>query len=351
MLAELTSKHIGGGINLIDVGASGELDARWKPIETLVNLFAFEPNAEECERLSKSPNNFHTATYLPYAVSDSNGENVLYTTNSIFCYSLLKPDLDWLRRFSFSELFELTGQESVRTFRLDAVDELKGLDADVIKTDSQGLDRAILEKSGSLLDDAFFVEAEPGFNENYIGENTYSQVDTFMRSQGFLLFDLNIYRTSRKNQFASAPTGKEQLMWCEATWLKDYIELDRQGQLRPLSREKALKALVLCALLECIDFGYELAGFFHHKGLLSDNELVALQTREGWGLNPHFRESGGVLQNVRHDITTKIVNYGLRLLPGRLRQDIFVAASKASTQPHLLKSIYRRRRSDLKKAI
>ncbi|HWS90076.1 MAG TPA: FkbM family methyltransferase [Pyrinomonadaceae bacterium] len=346
MLTDLTAQQLGGGINLIDVGASGELAGKWKPVERLLNLFAFEPNAEECERLRRSANNFHSATYLPYAVSDADGEAMLYMTKSLYCYSLLRPNLDWLSRFSFGELFELTGEQQVRTYRLDAVPELAGVDADVIKTDSQGLDMAILAHSGPMLDDAFLVETEPGFGENYLGENTYSQVDAFMRSRGFLLFDLKLFRVPRRNEFAAAPTGKEQLMWCEATWLKDYVELERRGRPRPLSREKALRALLLCGLQGCVDFGYELTQLFRRKGLLSGGELAALRTREGWSLNLDAGGSGGALTDGGRGIAAGALNYGLRLFPRRLRQVIAAAAREAATQPHLVKSIYVGRRGD-----
>jgi hypothetical protein len=33
MLAELIVEQIGGGINLVDASASGELDPQWKPTE------------------------------------------------------------------------------------------------------------------------------------------------------------------------------------------------------------------------------------------------------------------------------------------------------------------------------
>ena len=342
MLAELGVAQIGGGVNLVDIGASGELDPRWRPIEKLINLYAFEPNAEECEKLRKSPNNLHATTYLPYAISNNTGEAVLHLTKSLYCCSLLEPNLEWLRRFSCSELFEITGQQKVPTYRLDAVNELKDVDADVIKTDSQGLDMAILASGASMLDDAFMVETEPGFIENYRGENTYSQVDTFMGTRGFLLFDINLHRVSRRNEFASSPTGKEQIMWCEAIWLKDYIALDRRGQASALSREKALKSLLLCGLVGCPDFGYELAGFFHARGLLSGTELEALRKKEGWCVNHSFNGRGDASKD---GITTKIVTFGLRFLPGRLRKGFAVAALRASAQPNLVRSMYRRLQS------
>jgi len=43
------------GINLIDIGSSGSLDAKWAPIKELINLVGFDPNKAECERQNKLP--------------------------------------------------------------------------------------------------------------------------------------------------------------------------------------------------------------------------------------------------------------------------------------------------------
>ena len=343
MLAELTFQEIGGGINLVDVGASGKLAAHWKAIENLINLFAFEPNREECEKLRQLSNGFHSATFLPFAISNHDGEAVLYKTKSIYCWSLLEPRLDWFRRFSFGGAFEPSGRQKVQTSSLDGLDELRGIDVDVIKTASQGLDMEVLARSGPLLDKAFCVEAKPGFVQHYVGENTYSEVDAFLRSKGFLLFDIRVFRISRHNQFASCPTGKEEIMWCEATWLKDYVALETQGELRGLCREKALKALILCGLLNCIDFGYELALFFNHKGLVFDEELAILQERNSWSLND-AKQSAESLKNADCNLKDRIFSYGFRLLPSSWRRIIADQAYQASLQPHLLKSILRSNR-------
>jgi hypothetical protein len=188
------------------------------------------------------------------------------------------------------------------------------------------LDMQILSGSGSMLEQAFFVETEPGFSGSYVGEDTYSQVDSFMRSKGFALFDMNIHRVSRSNKFASHHRGKEQIKWCEATWLKDYIDLQRQNRLPELTREKALKSLVICNLLKQLDFGYELAVFFHSKKLILTHELKALGQARTWDIT-------------RDSILSKTVDLSFRMLPGRVKKYLAIELQKTVGQPNLLKFV------------
>lgn len=51
-ISSIIPKQIGGGINLIDLGSSGDVPQYWNSIAHLINLFGFDPNKEECLRLS-----------------------------------------------------------------------------------------------------------------------------------------------------------------------------------------------------------------------------------------------------------------------------------------------------------
>jgi FkbM family methyltransferase len=321
------------GINLIDIGSSGSLDAKWNPIKELINLVGFDPNKVECERQNKLPSQYKSSTFLPYAVHGKDGVETLYMTRSIFCYSLLKPNNQWLDRFSFHDLFDVQGEESIPVRAIDKIEELKDFPPDIIKIDVQGLELPILSKAGHLLDSVFYVETESGFTENYVDETTFSQLDAFMQANGFLMFDINVnHRISRNNQFKEHPTGKEQMLWAEAVWLKDYVGLDKQGRFeaKDFSEEKIKKILTLCALQQCYDYGFELAEFFHRKGLLSKQELDALSSVDAWDLHglgvaatPAVTPPAPVSDKIRR--LTKILN----LLPERLRS----AIHKASAQP------------------
>ncbi|MHB8760496.1 MAG: FkbM family methyltransferase, partial [Thiobacillus sp.] len=239
------------GINLIDIGSSGSLDSKWAPIKELINLVGFDPNREECERQNKLPSQYRSSVFLPYAVHGKDGVETLYKTRSIYCYSLLKPNKQWLDRFAFHDLFDVRGEEAIAVRAIDKIEELNGFSPDVIKIDVQGLELPILSKAGRLLESAFYVETETGFTANYVGETTFSQLDAFMQANGFLMFDINTnHRIPRNNQFKERPTGKEQILWAEAVWLKDYVGLERQGKFDALGLDepKAKKILTLCAL-------------------------------------------------------------------------------------------------------
>jgi FkbM family methyltransferase len=333
MLHQLTTAQLGGGINLVDIGASGRPDPKWRPLQRRINYVGFEPNSAECARLAGLPSPFNSVRYMPYALAGENGAATLHCTRSLYCGSLLKPNRQWLERFSFAGLFEVTGMATVPTRRLADIEELQAIDVDAIKVDAQGVELPILAGAGRFLEDAFYVETETGLVQNYHGESTYAEVDQFMRSRGFLLFDLNAqHRVPRKNQFQDLPTGSEQILWCEAVWLKDYVTLCRASPPAALTREKALKALLLCGLQGCRDFGWELATLFHQQGLLAERELAALANPRGWRL-----ESGGW-----RALPWAGLALAARLFSKRARRTAARTLEKSFDQPDLLKSFGRR---------
>jgi FkbM family methyltransferase len=332
MLSKINLQDIGGGFNFIDIGCSGNLDSKWTPINHIINLYGFDPNKEECERLSGIPHSFNSATYLPYAIADTDGERQLYKTTSISFYSLLEPNKNWIKRFNFDHLFKVKGFEEVPTRKLTSIPELQNLDVDIIKVDSQGLDLAILSNATPLLDRIIYLEAEPGFTENYVGENTYAQIDSFLRANGFLLFDLKLNRIPRKNLIGASDKVKAQLLWCESVWLKDYIQLEGKKEVKSLTRAKALKSLILCGMVGCYDFGYELAEFFNSKSLVSQDELTMLKDVDNWVIVKKEEETVP-------PFFFELMELTVRLLPWRYRKAIAMSADKAAGQPNLLRSL------------
>jgi FkbM family methyltransferase len=262
-------------LHFLDLGCSGALDQKWAELFPFLFYNGFDPNTEECRRLASQPHPFKEARYLPYAIHKDKGTYVMVKTESIYCYSLLRPNHPWLNRFSFSDLFSETGTEPVVCTTLDHLAREEGLKADIMKLDTQGLELPILQSGNEVLKNAICVETETGFMENYIGETTYAQIDEFMRSKGFLMFDLSIHRVGRKNFLSEH--GMHQPIWCEALWLFDFI-----GQEREPNREQAVKALILCRALKCYDYGFELASYFKELGFLKPEELAHLSRVESW---------------------------------------------------------------------
>lgn len=336
MLRQLTDSDLGGPITLVDIGAAGRLDPRWRPLAKRLHRVGFEPNPDECARLiagAHGAGHCRQETFLPLAIGGTNGPATLHRTRSPHCCSTLPPNLPWLRRFQFAELFEPVGELTVELRRLADVPELRTLDVDVLKVDSQGLELPILRTAGRVLERAFVVETETGFVENYQGETTYAQIDSFMRDQGFQLFDLNVrHRVSRRNGLAESAAPCEQILWCEAVWLRDYAA-DAE-RLADLGRAKALRVLVLCGLQGCWAFGLELARLFHSQGWLTDLELRRLERPASWR----------VAARRPAEWPLWALGRGLRLLPRWLRAKIGDELERNLVQRGPVQSFFRRLR-------
>lgn len=317
-LSAVKLEDIAGGINLIDLGASDSVPPYWRPISHLTNLVGFDPNKEECSRLNNQESGFYSHRFLPYAIAGESTTYTLYKTRNIYCWSLLQPNLSWLRRFTFSDLFEVEGTEEISALKLQDVDELSGMDIDAIKLDTQGLELPILKASENILKNCILVETETGFSDNYIGETTFDQIATYMRSMGFELFDINPnHRISRKSSLTE-DASNEQILWCEAIWLRDYCRQGANGG-NNITREKALKALCIYANHGCYAFGLETAQLFKQLDILSSQEYDALASDlSSWLLKPEPKSSAKI--NILRGILSLIPQGYYRIILDQLME-------------------------------
>lgn len=243
--------------------------------------------------MEQATHGLRSAKYLPDEVGERNGEQDLYLTRSPWCSSLLRPNRDWLERLAFHGLFEVVGTERVNVVNLATVPEVQQHDFDIAKLDVQGMELPILQNSGGLLDQVFAVETETGFVENYEGETTFGEIDPFMRSKGFRMFELTTHRQPRRNVLGQSFRSTQQLVVAEAIWLKDYIEMARVGIPHDLTRRKCLAALATCAAIRAYDFGFELLQYFREVGGLGDQDCAGLDRIDQWILpSNRWRQRG-----------------------------------------------------------
>lgn len=80
---------------------------------------------------------------------------------------------------------EVIGEYPMTISRMDTA--CGNFQPDVIKIDTQGTELDILRGSGRLLDNTLAVELEVEFVPQYIDQPLFSDVDAFMRQQGFTL--------------------------------------------------------------------------------------------------------------------------------------------------------------------
>lgn len=227
-------------INVVDIGANPiDSDAPYKSIldAGLAKVVGFEPNPEGLSKLNaqKGPNE----TYLPYAVFDGTEQEIK------FCHwpgmtSLLEPNTELLGYYhGFPEWGKVLERRKISTVRLDDVAEIK--DIDYLKIDIQGAELEVFRNGVDRLRDCLVIQTEVEFLPMYKEQPLFSEVEMFLRSQGFvfhrfvewqnrivrpMLLDKNIY------------ANLSQAFYGDAVFIKDFTKFDR---LDPI----ALKILAL----------------------------------------------------------------------------------------------------------
>lgn len=203
-------------IRLVDVGARSGIHERWKPFYGQIEVRGFEPDPEECAALNAKTFPYKVE-YIPTALGAKNGEEAtLHITKQPGCSSLLKPNLELCTQYPYGWAMEVVDTYPVTLNRMDSV--CSDFQPDVLKVDTQGTELDVLRGAGQLLDDMLAVELEVEFVPQYIGQPLFSDVDLFMREQGFMLRGLR--RTFWRTKADHVHAGGGQLFHGDALYLR-----------------------------------------------------------------------------------------------------------------------------------
>ena len=170
--------------SILDIGANPiEGDPPYKEMlgYGLCTVTGFEPQQRALAELElrKGP----SERYLPHAVGDGR-EHRLKITRASGMTSLLTPDENQLRLFTpFLEWGSVVEEFDVQTHRLDDLD----IDEfDMLKIDVQGAELMVFQNGRERLRNAVAVQTEVSFVPLYLGQPTFGEVDSELRSQGFV---------------------------------------------------------------------------------------------------------------------------------------------------------------------
>ncbi len=179
-------------LEIVNVGASDMHDGIPEPYASLLRrghcrIVGFEPNQTEWEKLqiSKSPQE----EFLPYALGDGN------THTYRFCRffgmnSLLEPNHLWLDETHFhGQIGTVIKTVEMKTKRLDDIPEIAHMD--YLKMDIQGGELMVLENGVERLKKCLAVHTEVAFVPMYEGQPLFSEIELFLRKQGFVLHHFN----------------------------------------------------------------------------------------------------------------------------------------------------------------
>lgn len=190
----------------------------------LARVIGFEPNPDALAKLEA--NKGENETYLPFAVADGKTHE-FRVCQAPGMSSLLEPNQDLLQYFhGFPEWGKVVSRQQIDTVRLDDVKEIENLD--YLKIDIQGGELCAFENATERLAECVVIHTEVEFLPMYVDQPLFSEVEMFLRGQGFLfhrfkplksrviqpmLMDNNIYR-----EFVQA-------FWADAVFVRDFTRL------------------------------------------------------------------------------------------------------------------------------
>jgi FkbM family methyltransferase len=242
-------------VQVVDIGAN-PIDGA-PPYAPLLqagraSVVGFEPNPAALAALRQKAG--PREVYLPHAVGDG-AAYTLHICAAPGMTSLFEPDPAILALFhGFPTWGRVLTTETVRTVRLDDVPETAR--ADMLKLDVQGAELMVLRHARGRLARALVVQAEVEFLPLYRGQPLFADVETFLRSQGFIfhrffptvsrcfapmLLDNDIY------------AGLSQTVWADGIFVRGLLDTSALGD-----RELIASASILHDCYESVDVALRL---------------------------------------------------------------------------------------------
>lgn len=198
---------------IIDVGAShGRVSRKFMRAFPQAKLYAFEPHPMYKERLlqlADAEPRFH-----PYFVGLSNEKSTatLNLTESPGNTSLLKPNERIQQMFPQQSKVKETVDIDIITLDEWNVDQNRNIS--IIKLDIQGNElKALQGAENTIRKSVSIIYTEIMFNPLYEGAALYSEIDLWLRQQGFTLY--NLYKPRMDNN--------GMLIWANAIFIRPEI--------------------------------------------------------------------------------------------------------------------------------
>jgi len=214
---------------VVDVGARGGIEWFWQAFGDGVRIIAFEPDPEECGRLQATSEK--NVTYLPVALGAESSTRTLHVARFAAASSFYPSDSAWCSRFDIGDSLAIESQTELHTTTLR--EALAGQRPDFIKLDAEGAELDVLR--GADLGPVLGMVSEVRFTDRMSGCPTFAEFDAFCRNAGFELYDLDLYRYSRRalpypylydyrdgaGQPVAGPTVQGQALIGDALYFRD----------------------------------------------------------------------------------------------------------------------------------
>ncbi len=254
---------------IYDAGAAGTVYDPFQGLESgHVALFGFEPVEQSYRELARRYADRANVQLFQVALDNQAGQATFYLVSKApTMSSLMRRDLQ-----SDAEPF------SVECKTIDDIVQHDGLSPpDFLKLDTEGSELRILTGGQqTLTKQVLGVYCEVGFWMRPEAGAQFWQIDAFLGENGFILFDLQLSRSS-----AHAIGGKKtRVNSGNALYLRDfyaYYDAHLHAAGEACARAKLLKMIAICTAFVYLPYAIELVDFGRERGLLSGDEVARLQ--------------------------------------------------------------------------
>ena len=253
-------------ISLVDIGAAGDIEPRWRQISSLLNYYGFEPDLRSYNEL-KDTNNCNRFTIFNKALWETHQKIRINLCKKPMTSSVYIPNASIIDRYADSDRMSVVSQVELDASPLDS---FKIENADFLKIDIQGSELAALKGANGLLTQIMGIETEVEFLQIYKDQPLFGDVCKHLAEQGFEFIDFaNIVKWER-TQF----TSFGQSIFADALFLKtpeNICHLLSQGQ---ITEDKFRIYLAILGLYRRFDLIAASVALLK-KNYKSDSDLVS----------------------------------------------------------------------------
>ena len=192
---------------MMDIGARDGVVPHWTPIESMARMIGFEPDVAECDRLNRRDSGVE---FVPFALSFGPEKRPFYLTELDLCHGFKKSNEEFLGRFPNAINNAVKDQIEMETDSLDnIVGKLKIKHIDFIKIDTEGSELEVLQGARRTLNNcsSLGLLVEVWWDPRLKNQPAFSDLDSFIREQGFTFFDIECQRYPRN----TLPVGNLKL--------------------------------------------------------------------------------------------------------------------------------------------
>jgi len=208
---------------VLDIGCRWGFAERFTRDKDAFSVYGFDPDAEECQRLALRYEGLDVCL-VPVGLAGQSGKRTLYITHEPACSSLLKPDPYLTENYPALACARLVSTTEVDTTTLDAWARQSQVgQIDYLKLDTQGSELEILQGGVDALQSVRCIEVEVEFNPIYLGQAIFSDVDLFLRTQGFVLWKLTNHVHYSSSGAPESPLAEDSVFYDDKQQVKQVL--------------------------------------------------------------------------------------------------------------------------------